>query len=387
MVSTPACGAYLRRLRRSGLGTTSSRQRRSPADRPAREPLHVLVSPHPSSDKNPYISSLYEGLQRHGVVARPYRVKGALRQRAAVLHIHWPEIFANVGSRLACVTKMASLFVTALRLRMAGGRVVWTLHNTVPHKQTHPLLSKLFFAWFTRRVDGIVSLSEWAVEEIHHRYPHTASKPFFVIAHGHYRDVYPRGDAVGARHHLAIPDRAFVFLFFGRVQEYKGVEDLIRAFRELDGGDLILLLAGEAQDASYERKLTAASHDDGRIRLHLRHVPDSKVHEFFQVADLVVLPFARHITHSGTAMLALSMDRPVLLPRAGALEELARSAGGDWVKLYEPPLSSAALAEAAVWARTASRAARPDLSWAEWDEIAVKTARAYTSLLGRGHVV
>src|SRR5690606_36127483 len=60
---------------------------------------------------------------------------------------------------------------------------------------------------------------------------------------------------------------------------------------------------------------------------------------YFRAADLVVLPY-REILNSGTALLALSFDRPVLLPEAGAGDELTRRVGSEWVCTYEHELSA-----------------------------------------------
>ena len=54
---------------------------------------------------------------------------------------------------------------------------------------------------------------------------------------------------------------------------------------------------------------------------------------FFSAADLVVLPFS-DIMHSGSAILALSFNKPVLVPARGALPELQTRVGAAWVQTY-----------------------------------------------------
>src|SRR5690606_17669800 len=83
-----------------------------------------------------------------------------------------------------------------------------------------------------------------------------------------------------------------------------------------------------------------AAQSDARIRLQFDFIADEHVQRYFRAADLVVLPY-REILNSGTALLALSFDRPVLLPRAGAGDELSRRVGSAWVRTYDDELSGA----------------------------------------------
>ena len=52
------------------------------------------------------------------------------------------------------------------------------------------------------------------------------------------------------------------------------------------------------------------------------YVPHDDVPLYFAAADVVVLPF-RKVTTSGSALLALSLGRPVVAPRLGALRDPA----------------------------------------------------------------
>ena len=70
------------------------------------------------------------------------------------------------------------------------------------------------------------------------------------------------------------------------------------------------------------------------MHLHLRSVPVEDVQAHFAAADLVVLPY-RKTLNSAVALLALSFDRPVLVPNAGSMAELQREVGAEWVLIYE----------------------------------------------------
>ncbi len=134
---------------------------------------------------------------------------------------------------------------------------------------------------------------------------------------------------------------------------------------------------------SAARPITAALADevreaaggDPRVRLALGHVPDQDVQHYLRAADLVVLPF-RDITNSASALLALSFDRPVLVPARGAMGELQALAGADWVSTYDGDLTPEMLVAALDWALRRPSGA-PRLEALEWPEIARQTLSAY----------
>ena len=68
-------------------------------------------------------------------------------------------------------------------------------------------------------------------------------RPVEVIPHGNYRAIFP--DTVSreqARARLEIGGKPFVYLFFGNARGYKGVADLIAAYRQAAPPDSVLLL-------------------------------------------------------------------------------------------------------------------------------------------------
>ena len=112
------------------------------------------------------------------------------------------------------------------------------------------------------------------------------------------------------------------------------------------------------------------------MRLTLEHVPEQDVQRYLRAADLVVLPFTE-ITNSASALLALSFDRPVLVPARGAMGELQALFGGDWVYIYESELTPALLASALDWAVQRPSDTAPRLEALEWPLIARQTFSVY----------
>src|SRR6185369_5537793 len=130
------------------------------------------------------------------------------------------------------------------------------------------------------------------------------------------RDAYCNSDISReqARSKLGIRASAKVIGFFGHVELYKGVTELVETFSALPDKDAVLLVAGKSSLPSAEQKsIDDIAAKDTRVVLRLEYIPPEEVTSYIRACDLMVLPF-REILNSGSALLAASLDRPVLVP-------------------------------------------------------------------------
>ena len=345
-----------------------------------RATLRVLAWPGLAARRsNPYTWLLYSHLTPLGVRVEEFTPLRALRGGYDVLHVHWPDKAMN-SPRLPLRAAGAALALsTIVAARRHGARVIWTAHNASPHESAHPWLERGFWKALTRRVDGIIHPSEAGRRMVEARFPELADRPSAVIPLGHFRDSYPDTTSPAeARRILGVPDGARVLAFVGLIRGYKNVPHLIRTVRAFprETGAVILLVAGAPQPPALAEEVRTAAGDDPRIRLALGHVPDEQVQHYLRAADLVVLPF-RDITNSASALLALSFDRPILVPALGAMGELRDLAGADWVRTYDGDLTPAVLSDALVWAGRPRSDRSPDLEALDWTRIAEQTLALY----------
>ena len=201
-----------------------------------------------------------------------------------------------------------------------------------------------------------------------------------VLAHGSYVRQYDvDADAASAREALGLGQVGTVFAFVGAIRGYKGVGELLEAFAASGdlGPDARLLICGKPLPARIGRELEERAAADPRIVLRLERIPEEDLSRVLRAADVVVLPF-RDILTSGSAILALSHGRPVVVPALGCLPETLPA---DAAILYDPD-DPDALTDAL------HRAAGADLAamgiraraWADgldWGPIAAETARLY----------
>jgi beta-1,4-mannosyltransferase len=348
--------------------------------------MRVLAKPaFHTGGLNPYTRLLYTPMRLLGVHVEDYSPWRAIRNRYQICHIHWPEYYIVRRNPLKAILGSAGLLLLVFWCRTRGAKVVWTVHNLGSHDQTRPRAEKCFWNIFTRCLHAYIALTEGGCSAARERFPTLVTLPAFVIPHGHYRSAYSNGRGCGeARRHLGVPDSAKVILFFGTIAPYKNVPALVKALREDEDPDTILVIAGACVSNSEETKLRQESSYDSRIKLHIRFVPEEEVQWFFLASDLVVLPFSE-ILNSGSALLALSFDRPILVPAKGAMPELEFKVGRDWVQTYEGRLTGCHLKRALAWALNEERPKQVPLDDLDWGSLAAATLRAYESLLNGSH--
>lgn len=339
------------------------------------KPLRVLCFP--KEGGNPYLNQLSSHLEALGLHVDEFNFPRAFTQRYDVMHIHWPDTHLQTTSWWRSLGKHVRLGLLCMILRMRRTKIVWTLHNLRAHEKNHWIGRILFPRWFPRACTHVISLSATGLEMMRLIHPVLRRKPTAIIPHGHYRDIFPQPPSrAECRARMGIPIEPFTFVFFGSIRRYKNVALLAEVFRRMSGRDVQLLIAGEPVVGMRATDVESAAAGDDRIHLRLQHIPDSMVPFVLGAADLVVAPFSS-VLNSGSVMLALSMNRPVLAPLVGALPDLQEMVGARWLSLYQGVLDVPVLAEARE--RTASLDAdeRLDLAAFSWPAIAAATLALY----------
>lgn len=329
---------------------------------------------------SPYNKLLYERLTALGVTVEDFSPGRLLGPAPAVLHFHWPETAIKVPSGFGALARGLVFLLLIWIAKLRGSRIVWTVHNLHPHEQPHPRLERPFWRLFLSLVDGYIALSPGGAEAAKSAFPVLRRRAEFIVPIGHYRGSYSDStDREQARTRLGLPPKAPVYAFLGRIRPYKNVPHLVRTFRALADPDARLLVVGQPDTPDSRRAVLDAVGDDPRIHLTLEHVPDDAVQVYLRACDIVVLPFTE-ILNSSSAILALSFDRPALVPLAGAMGELQVTAGSEWVRTFAGPLTTTELEASMAWARSLGRGRCDSLDHQSWDEVARRTYDAYRQL-------
>lgn len=175
-----------------------------------------------------------------------------------------------------------------------------------------------------------------------------------------------------------------VVLFFGLLRPYKGIDTLLRAFREIEGAEL-WIVGNPRMDLAPLRRLAETAR--GRVRFLPRFVDDAEIPPIFRRADLVVLPY-HDAEHSGVLYTALAFGKPLVMSAVGGFPEVAAHGAGRLVAPGDPDALAAALAELAVDAAARERLATAARAAADgpysWDAAAAAALDLYAELLGGG---
>jgi len=274
-----------------------------------------------------------------GAVLHSYlRLASLVRAYGGKVVIEWHEIQDTGEARIPGVTRYVTTAMKRL-LRRVEGHLVHSLYDLELLRRTYDL------------PDERVAIA-----------PHG---PYDHYAHDH------QTAEVLERH------SDFVFLYFGVIRPYKGVEDLVAAFDLLPDdvrNSSRLMIVGESWEGwTLPLDAIAASPNADRITLVNRYVDDAEVAMHFAAADAVVLPYRRS-SSSGPLHIAMSNGLPVVVSSVGGLvEAVGNYAGAYFVPPADPAALAIALAELPV-----SRGERYEdsHSWAH-------TVAAYADLFAR----
>ncbi len=321
----------------------------------------------PRDTTNPYIVMLRAALiEEPSVEHIPFSWRAALTGRYDVLHIHWPDAMLAARHWWTRAGKRAALACLVGRVRLGRIAIVRTVHNIAP--PSGPNLDRALIRALDRLTDVRIRIAAQT--------PDAAGVPSVLIPHGHYRtwfDGMPRAATVPGQ-----------LGFVGLIKAYKGVERLIHAFAEASAIDptLTLRISGKPVDEVIERRLRAAAERLGGLDTTLGYVSEQTFVEVVTSSELVVLPY-RFMHNSGTALAALSLGRPILVPDNDLNRALSDEVGPGWMHLFSGELTADGLLHAMQVVRAEPPRDAPDLSAREWLDAGTRHARAYRLAIDR----
>jgi glycosyltransferase involved in cell wall biosynthesis len=262
------------------------------------------------------------------------------RERPDVLVLQWWT-----------ATVIHSYVALAIAARLLGSRVVIEFHEVLDPGEARLGPVRAYVGWLAplliRLTDAFVvhSNHDRAVLERHYG---IAGRPIATIPHGPYDHYTPDQTSDVYR---SAPNTACNLLFFGVVRPYKGLEDLIRAFKQIPEDQIHnfwLTIVGETWEGwTLPSELIARCKYYSRISFINRYVPDSEVASYFAGADAVVLPYLRS-SASGPLHVAMSKGLPVVVTRVGGLVEAVADYAGA---VLVPPANPLALRDALLHVR------------------------------------
>lgn len=350
--------------------------------------MHILLVPR-GSGENPYLDELAEALSRRGHsvhigTGRPIETLEYIHSEGLpdVIHIHWLSSFLIGDSSLTTLIKSIITAIGLVLAKTAGVRIIWTAHNILEHDRRHPRIETAVKRIFIRYIiDRTIVHEEAAKKEIIQEIEPSASieNKLFQVPHGNYSDYYPRDiSREQARKQLGFEDER-IYLFFGLIRAYKGVERLAEVFQDLEGEENRLLIVGQPSSENLRTDINDLADDDERIETAFEFIPEDEIQIYMHAADVVVLPFYS-ITTSGSVVLAMSFGNPVIAPESGCIPDTLPTEG----RIMYHPNTADELLEALTSAKNVDleEMGKVNLETAkslDWDSIAQQTEQIYKS--------
>lgn len=202
--------------------------------------------------------------------------------------------------------------LVALLKRIFNCRVIFTAHNILPHEKR--LLKLWLYAKFYKIVDIIVTHNDYDKRIISELFSIVSSK-IFTVPRGNYLlfEQYFNNSPEAVRKDLNIPDGSNVILFFGYITRGKGLDILLKAFRELIDviPDCRLIVAGKVCHKDYYEGLIQDLGIAGHMVIDWKYIPMEQVVKYFAASHVVVLPY-RKICESPIVQMAYTFRKPII---------------------------------------------------------------------------
>ena len=356
--------------------------------------LTVLSLPH-YEGSNPYQSLLNQAIATKGVrflawskQVRLSHIRSLIANRRApdILHQQWVHVDTMRRTLARSLIATLLFFLQLGLLRMLGVKIVWTLHNKINHDGDYPRLDRWVRKSMFRMAHAVIVHSKAAGREACGYFALAGHKQekLHVVAHaayvGSYRANVSRREA---RARFGLSENHFCYGMIGRLQAYKGVEELIEAFQQLPGDHLRLLAAGRVASPRLRRWFDEKCNQDARIMLVPEHVPEDELQTHLTATDAIVYPFRNPLT-SGSVLMAASCGCALVLPRVLPLLSGLPSIGYVLFEPDNPDSLLDALRRVATRDTAAMGAANravmesPEMSW---ERMGKRTLAVYRSVL------
>ena len=343
----------------------------------------------PEAKGNPYQKLLANALKQQNCNVfysqkLLFRPQTPNKQKIDIVHIHWPS---NLYKKKWKTPYRSLLFLLKFfYLKYQNIKIVWTCHNILPHDRDWSSFDTFFRRLLIKKGSGIIFHCNWAKKQLTELFRLKPAR-YSIIKHGHYIDYYSSTeDQKIARQKMNIPKNATVFLFFGRLKEYKGLDKLFSLFCKIiaENENVYLLIAGKGNKDVVEKLHSECPTNYQRnILLNLDFIPDEEVGQYFSVADVLIAPF-EDITTSGSIILGLSYGVPVIAPSIGCLPELfsevpsgALYCPEDKTSLETAIIQCTNKEKLTIYSQNAFKIAQK----LSWDDIAKETSSFYRDFL------
>jgi glycosyltransferase involved in cell wall biosynthesis len=322
-------------------------------------------------------------------VLSPYlkNINYARKTDSRLFHIQW-------FNRISWIDKLFLVHI----YKFFNKKVIYTAHNvnTLARNGKDNFWNRFTLKYFYRSVDHIIVHTKKSKKELMNDF-RVKEEKISVIKFGLNIFTPQKGISKSvALKKLNLPPDKKIILFFGAINVYKGLENLIYAFQLLldSKKDYHLVIAGESRDNKYFSEIRSLINEKippEFVSVFFEYIPDEDIELFFNAADCLVLPY-KSISQSGVHFLSYSFGLPVIATDVGSFkeEDIIENKTGFVCKPDDPEDLAEAIIryfDSELYTKLDQRRAEIK-EWASqnysWDSIGKQTLELYKKLLSDG---
>lgn len=296
------------------------------------------------STNNPYQNLLKQNLAclNVDVIMENYRFWPAItlaslrQQNCRVIHLHWLNHYLKhlfkTKITIFCYIILFLLMLDVVLCKLLRKKIFWTIHNKFSHESKNINLEKKFRKFLYLMSNKVFIHSHSAAKEILKAYNLKNGNKIVVIPHGHFIDSYPNSISKNhAREKLSLTNKDKIILYFGKIRNYKGLNDLIRIFHELKNKNIKLYLVGKPEFKNIGNEINELISNNKNILTQFQHIAPKDIQLFMNCADVCIFPFKEILT-SGSVILAMSFAKPIIVPFKANLLDILDDKGTFFYK-------------------------------------------------------
>lgn len=249
----------------------------------------------------------YDGIDWYWIPSIFKAIKFLKKENPDVIIFQW---WSGSVAHTYLLLKILNKLFFKKKIIMEFHEVLDTAEDKIPFVKTYiKFMSKLLFKNFNAYICHSESDKKLIKEKYH-------LNKISVVPHGSY-------DNFKKEIKIKKDPKICNILFFGLIREYKGLRYLIEAFNKIPANKINkyhLYIVGEAWEDTNPEELVENSKYKNKITLVDKYVSDEEVNKYFNISNVVVLPYLR-ASQSGAAHIATTYGIPIIVSEVGGLKE------------------------------------------------------------------
>ncbi len=204
--------------------------------------------------------------------------------------------------------------------------LVYVLHNNINEDDVnHVLIAQLI----GKTAKKVLAVSDYTRKQFNRISKVGSAEVFYnCVDVDEYNLDISKEEIQESRTKLGVKQDDFVFMFSGRIDVYKGILELVRAFKKIDNEKVKLLVVGKSwfdskkTEDEYTNALLKESQDISEKVIFTGFVNPKDMPKMYKVADCLVVPSIWEEPFGVVALEGMASELPLIVTNSGGLPEV-----------------------------------------------------------------